>query len=147
TAKQSTTERERPGSGRKGNGARHAAANVNNGVAPKRKSAAPPNWTGRNRSSDWEDVPRPILDEVEQFVDALKAIKQGDFSVRLQWSREGILGHAGELLNDIVALNQHTANELLRVGEIVGQEGRMTERVSVGPASGSWAASMNAVNQ
>ena len=74
-------------------------------------------------------------------------MKQGDFSVRLPYEKGGILSRAGELLNDIIGLNEHMANELLRVGKIVGQEGRMTERASVGPAKGSWAASVNSVNQ
>src|SRR6201999_2941000 len=61
--------------------------------------------------------------------------------------KDGILSRAGELLNDIIGLNEHMSSEFIRVGKIVGQEGRMTERASVGPAKGSWALSMNAVNQ
>jgi HAMP domain-containing protein/signal transduction histidine kinase/CheY-like chemotaxis protein len=80
-------------------------------------------------------------------VEVLKAVKQGDFSVRLPSREGGLLGRAGDLLNDIIGFNEHTADELLRVGRIVGQEGRMTERASVGPARGMWATSMSAVNQ
>src|SRR5476649_2400748 len=39
------------------------------------------------------------------------------------------------------------SGEFLRVGKIVGQEGRMTERASVGPAKGAWASSVHSVNQ
>ncbi len=77
----------------------------------------------------------------------LKAVKQGDFAARIAYRRDGVLAGAGELLNDIIALNEHATEELLRVGRVVGQEGRMTERASVGPARGAWAAGMNAVNQ
>ena len=85
--------------------------------------------------------------EIEQLVEVLKAVKNGDFSVRLPYEKTGVLSRAGELLNDIIGLNEHMAHEFLRVGKIVGQEGRMTERASVGPAKGSWAASVNSVNQ
>ena len=77
----------------------------------------------------------------------LKAVKQGNFAARIAYRRDGVLAGAGELLNDIIALNEHATEELLRVGRVVGQEGRMTERASVGPARGAWAAGMNAVNQ
>jgi HAMP domain-containing protein/signal transduction histidine kinase/ActR/RegA family two-component response regulator len=86
-------------------------------------------------------------DEVERLVEVLKAVKQGDFSVRIDYQKGDSLGSACDLLNDIIALNEHLSTELLRVGKIVGQEGRMTERASVGPAKGAWAASVNSVNQ
>ncbi|MBS1962378.1 MAG: HAMP domain-containing protein [Bdellovibrionales bacterium] len=93
------------------------------------------------------DLSRSNRDEIEQLVEVLKAMKEGDFSVRLPYQKGGVLSRAGELLNDILGLNEHMAQEFLRVGKIVGQEGRMTERASVGPARGSWANSVNAVNQ
>ncbi|HET9599867.1 MAG TPA: HAMP domain-containing protein, partial [Anaeromyxobacteraceae bacterium] len=97
--------------------------------------------------SEFEALSPASQSEIEALVDVLKAVKHGDFSVRLPYQKDGILSRAGDLLNDIIGLNEHTANELLRVGKIVGQEGRMTERASVGPAKGMWASSMNAVNQ
>src|SRR5215208_4614891 len=66
--------------------------------------------------------------ELDQLVDVLKAVKQGDFSVRVAYHKDGLLARVGELLNDIIGLNEHAAEELVRVGKIVGQEGRMTER-------------------
>jgi HAMP domain-containing protein len=85
--------------------------------------------------------------EIERLVEVLKAAKQGDFSARFNYPKDGILGRAGELLNDILGLNEHMTGELVRVGKVVGQEGRMHERASVGPAKGAWAASMGSVNQ
>ncbi len=97
--------------------------------------------------SDWDLLPSSSRDEIEQLVEVLKAIKSGDFSARISYSKGSVLSRAGELLNDIFGLSEHLSNELLRVGRIVGQEGRMTERASVGPAKGAWAASVNSVNQ
>jgi methyl-accepting chemotaxis protein len=113
----------------------------------RRRDAAPEAPPRRPPRTEWDLLTKASQEEIEQLVDVLKAVKQGDFTVRLRHHRDGILSQVGELLNDIVGLNEHVSNELLRVGRIVGQEGRMTERASVGPASGSWGASVNAVNQ
>jgi signal transduction histidine kinase/HAMP domain-containing protein/ActR/RegA family two-component response regulator len=130
---------------------------------PKRASAPPPNAAreGRQRQAgnglgrdaraaplvEWDLLTKASKDEIDQLVDLLKAVKAGDFGVRLPYRKDGILSRAGELLNDILGLNEHLTGELVRVGKIVGQEGRMTERASVGPAKGAWAQSMHSVNQ
>ena len=101
----------------------------------------------RGGYSEWDELTSESRDEIERLVEVLKAMKSGDFTVRLPYARQGILAQAGELLNDILGLNEHMASELVRVGKIVGQEGKMTERASVGPARGEWASSMNSVNQ
>src|SRR5437016_3071275 len=95
----------------------------------------------------WDSLADSSRDEIQQLIEVLTAVKQGDFSVRLPYQKDGILGGAGELINDIIGLNEHMSGEFVRVGKIVGQEGRMTERASVGPAKGNWATSVNSVNQ
>ncbi len=102
---------------------------------------------GPRKSTEWDHLDRASQEEIEQLVEVLRAVKHGDFSVRLSVRGDGILARAGELLNDVIALDELSADELLRVAKIVGQEGRMTERASVGPASGAWAAGVTAVNQ
>src|SRR5690348_5959313 len=52
-------------------------------------------------------------DELEQLIEILSAVKQGDFTVRFPCRNEGILSRAGELLNDIIGLNEHMAYELI----------------------------------
>ncbi len=98
-------------------------------------------------STDWDAIADTSLNEIEQLVEILKLVKQGDFSARFPYQKNGILGEVGELLNDIISLNEHMSSEFFRVGKIVGQEGRMTERASVGPAKGSWATSVSSINQ
>ncbi len=85
--------------------------------------------------------------DLQQFIEVLKAFKQGDFSVRFEYQKHGVLSQAGELLNDVLGLNEHMTKELVRVGKIVGQEGKMYERASVGAARGNWAIGMTSVNQ
>ncbi|GEJ59144.1 HAMP domain-containing protein [Anaeromyxobacter diazotrophicus] len=115
------------------------------GRRPRAKSR--PRVESKPPATEWELLSRASQEELERLIDVLKAVKQGDFTVRLTYQKDGILSRAGELLNDILSLNEHTAGELTRVGKVVGQEGRMTERASVGPAKGAWASGMHAVNQ
>jgi HAMP domain-containing protein/signal transduction histidine kinase/ActR/RegA family two-component response regulator len=96
---------------------------------------------------EWDHLSAVTRAEIEHLVEVLKAIKQGDFSVRFDYGKHGVLGRAGELLNDVIGMNEHTTNELVRVGKIVGQEGKMHERASAGPAKGQWAIGLNSVNQ
>jgi HAMP domain-containing protein/signal transduction histidine kinase/ActR/RegA family two-component response regulator len=96
--------------------------------------------------TEWDRLSADSRNEVEHLVEVLKSLKQGDFSTRFELTG-GILARAGELLNDIIGLNEHTTSELVRVGKVVGQEGKMHERASVGPTKGSWSDSMNSVNQ
>ena len=97
--------------------------------------------------TQWDRLSPSSRTEVEQLVEVLQAVKQGDFTVRFATNKEGILGRVGELLNDVIGMNEHLTGELVRVGKVVGQEGKMHERASVGPAKGAWADGMSSVNQ
>ncbi len=97
--------------------------------------------------TEWDRLSAPTRAEVESLVEVLKAVKQGDFSVRFDYEKSGVLSRAGEILNDIIGFNEHLSGELLRVGKIVGQEGKMHERASVGSTRGAWATGLASVNQ
>jgi HAMP domain-containing protein len=93
------------------------------------------------------DLPASDRDELEQFIEVLKAFKQGDFTARFEYQKGGMMSRAGELLNDVLGMTEHLTGELVRIGRVVGQEGKMHERASVGPARGGWATGMTSVNQ
>ncbi|HEX8794645.1 MAG TPA: HAMP domain-containing protein, partial [Polyangiaceae bacterium] len=81
--------------------------------------------------------------------DALRALRQGDFSVRLPTN-----GGAGDPLFSEVALafntvaeeNDALARELARVTRAIRVEGRLEERASLGPCGGEWCAEVEAIN-
>ena len=53
-----------------------------------------------------------------------------------------------EQRNEIFELYESMTSEFVRVGKIVGEEGKMTERVSMGFINkGSWATSVNSINE
>jgi len=90
----------------------------------------------------------PIYSEsqLQPLLDALQAVKVGDFSVRLPESKNGVLSQIYKAFNEVVNLNQHEAEEIVRVGRLVGREGRMTERAHLKNADGSWAQSIDSIN-
>ncbi|TMK40389.1 MAG: response regulator [Actinobacteria bacterium] len=77
---------------------------------------------------------------------AVRAARAGDFSARLNARRKGVLGEIAADFNELVATNHRMANELVRVGRIIGREGRMTVRASLPGASGEWQTALEAVN-
>ncbi|MEG4056661.1 MULTISPECIES: HAMP domain-containing protein [unclassified Microcoleus] len=82
----------------------------------------------------------------KQLLRTLVAVKKGDFSVRMPIDQTGLAGKIADELNDIIDLNERMAAELERIGTVVGKEGKIAQRATIGSAEGSWAASVNSVN-
>ncbi|HET9444317.1 MAG TPA: HAMP domain-containing protein, partial [Acidimicrobiales bacterium] len=77
---------------------------------------------------------------------ALRAAKDGDFTVRLPQRRNTLMGQIGAAYNELVDLNAAATKELGRVARLVGREGRMNERFSL-EARGAWADTSSSVNR
>src|SRR6266480_4782430 len=77
---------------------------------------------------------------------ALRAFKRGDFSARLPEDWTGLAGKVADRFNDVIALNQRMSRELERIGRVVGKQGRITQRASLGDVSECWADSIGSVN-
>ena len=77
---------------------------------------------------------------------ALIALKKGDFSVRLPLDWTGIGGKVADTFNEVTELNERMAKELERLSRVVGKEGKISQRASLGDVSGSWEASIASVN-
>ncbi|MFY9785837.1 MAG: HAMP domain-containing protein, partial [Pseudolabrys sp.] len=73
-------------------------------------------------------------------------MRSGDFSVRMGVEHEGLLGKIADTFNDIVASNERMAQQLERVGQVVGREGKTRHRVKFGLASGAWGEMEGSVN-
>src|SRR5260370_1372517 len=80
------------------------------------------------------------------LLSALTRLKKGDFTVRLSPRLRGTDERIAEAFNDVVELNQQMSLELARLSQLVGKEGRIAERASLGDVQGSWAASVRSVN-
>jgi hypothetical protein len=76
--------------------------------------------------------------DLRQFLSTLQAVRDGDFSARLPGDWTGLGGKIADTFNEIVAANRRLAQELERVGKVVGKEGKTTQRVKLGPSGGAW---------
>src|SRR6185295_17272589 len=77
---------------------------------------------------------------------ALTSLKKGDFSVRLPILKEGLDGKIAETFNDVVEINSKITREFERVSRVVGKEGKIAERASIGHVEGAWAEKIMSVN-
>ncbi len=68
----------------------------------------------------------------------LQSMRDGDFSVRLPGDWTGLEGKIADTFNEIVAANQKMAQELRRVGQVVGKEGKTRERMRFDQSKGAW---------
>jgi HAMP domain-containing protein/CheY-like chemotaxis protein/signal transduction histidine kinase len=85
-------------------------------------------------------------DSLQDLLHALQAMRAGDFSVRMTGDHLGIEGKIADTFNEIVAANQRMAQQLERVGQVVGREGKTRQRVKFDLSSGSWADMEGSVN-
>ena len=75
---------------------------------------------------------------LRELLHALQAVRVGDFSVRMAGDGVGLNGKISDAFNEIVAANQRMAQELERVGQAVGREGKIRHRVTLGLPRGAW---------
>ena len=89
---------------------------------------------------------RQEVGDTKVLLNALTALKYGDFSVRLPLDWVGIAGKTADTFNEVVTLNQRMARELVRLRQSVGREGRINQRASLGEVEGAWAESVELIN-
>src|SRR4051794_5403839 len=113
-------------------------------TAARRATAQPP----RRRAADMNgDVESQVdVGHLENLLDALAQATDGDFKVRLSTRRKGIVGELHAAFNDLAERNTMMNRELQRIGRVIGREGRMTERASLGPVGGAWEESIESIN-
>ncbi|HMC90457.1 MAG TPA: HAMP domain-containing protein, partial [Gemmataceae bacterium] len=81
-----------------------------------------------------------------QLLGVLKALKRGDFAVRLPLAQSGIAGQIAEAFNDVAEVIKESTDNFYRISTAVGKEGKIHERMPLGNAAGSWARWIDAVN-
>ncbi|HZS35242.1 MAG TPA: HAMP domain-containing protein, partial [Polyangia bacterium] len=82
-----------------------------------------------------------------ELLEALRAAQRGEFSTRLVMENgDQLLNDISAAFNGVIALNESLSKEIVRVERVVGREGRMTERASLGDVRGGWATCIDSVN-
>ncbi|WP_010583405.1 HAMP domain-containing protein [Schlesneria paludicola] len=84
--------------------------------------------------------------EMTALLNALVALKRGNTGVRLPFEWTGIAGKVADAFNDVVELNERMSNDLARMSQVVGKEGKLSQRLSLGDVSGFWRESVQSVN-
>ncbi|MGQ0594060.1 MAG: HAMP domain-containing protein, partial [Gammaproteobacteria bacterium] len=77
---------------------------------------------------------------------ALSSLKRGNTGVRLPLEWTGLAGKVAETFNDVMDLNARMADELSRLSRVVGKEGKLRERASLGDVTGLWRDSIECIN-
>src|ERR1700730_8924385 len=93
-------------------------------------------------------VERSILptDELTVILGALNALRRGDTEVRLPVEWTGISGRVADVFNEVVERNERMAHELSRLSRVVGKEGKLGRRGTLGEVTGFWRDSIDCVN-
>ena len=101
--------------------------------------------TPRTRRANGSRVDGDQLDS-KQLLTALVALRRGDFSAHLPDHWTGVAGKIADTFNDVIRVNQRLTTELARISRVVGKEGRIRQRASLGQVSGAWAEALGSVN-
>ncbi|MDB6069942.1 MAG: barA 4 [Verrucomicrobiales bacterium] len=81
-----------------------------------------------------------------QLLAAMTAFRDGDFSVRLPSDWTGTEGRIAEAFNQSMVLEDRITREAKRLGDVVGKQGRLKQRMALPGATGQWAVKIEAIN-
>src|SRR3954463_14034717 len=111
-------------------------------VPPEKKSRKK-----RRNGDDGNGHHEPADERLRELLGALEAAQNGDFAVRLPFSRgTGVMSDIARAFNSVVSRNEALSTEIVRLERVVGREGRMTGRPAVGGVRGGWGTSFNSIN-
>ncbi|HVD99901.1 MAG TPA: HAMP domain-containing protein [Cytophagaceae bacterium] len=82
----------------------------------------------------------------KELVKVLTEVKNGNFAVRMPIDKVGIDGKICDTLNEIIDLNQKMMLEFTKAGKIIGEQGKLTERISLPKGKGSWQSGVESLN-
>src|ERR1700686_2924533 len=108
-----------------------------NEIAPNNSESVPPSTAKNNNGK----APGKSKDsdgslDLTVILTSLQSMRDGDFAVRLPGTWVGLAGKVADTFNEIVAANQHMAQELKRVGQVVGKQGKTRERTRINESRG-----------
>lgn len=81
------------------------------------------------------------------LLDVIARVKEGDFSARMPLNWTGVPGKVADGLNDIIIANQSLERELARVSDLVGTQGRLSQRAMIVGQTQCWSNCLGSVNK
>ncbi|MEO5601229.1 MAG: HAMP domain-containing protein [Cyclobacteriaceae bacterium] len=86
-----------------------------------------------------------IMDNRE-LLRILTEVKNGNFTARMPFDQVGLSGKVCDTLNEIISLNERMMLEFTKAGQIIGKQGRLTQRIEIPNAKGSWSNGVESLN-
>ena len=91
------------------------------------------------------EITTDIFDS-RDLLKVLTDVKNGNFSVRMPVDQLGIRGKICDTLNEIISLNEELTLEFIKAGNTIGKQGKLTQRIDVRNAKGSWGTGVDSLN-
>jgi signal transduction histidine kinase/CheY-like chemotaxis protein len=88
-----------------------------------------------------------VMRDRGELLKALRAFRQGDFTVRMPRNLPGVEGEIAQVFNDLVELEQAKAAQIARIADQFGKEGQIGERMDVPGAVGGWTGVIESMNK
>src|SRR5712672_889736 len=100
-----------------------------------------------NGKSTLQEDPREarVLDSKE-LLRILTEVKNGNFSVRMPIDEVGISGKICDTLNEIIDMNEKMMTVITKAGNTIGKQGKLTQRIELTNARGSWSTGIDSLN-
>ena len=125
-----------------------------NGKSPKdghsahpRRKAVSISESLKRAAAAADESSRPMASKRRTLLEALRTAGRGDFAVRLpEDTGNPLADKVAQAFNLLMEMNEDMTNEVVRIGRVVGREGRMTERAFVPNARGGSARKIEAIN-
>jgi len=89
-------------------------------------------------------LPAEVLDK--ELLNVLIEVRNGNFSVRMPIDQVGINGKICDVLNEIISMNEKMTHEFTRATNTIGKQGKLTHRIEVPFAKGSWSTGVDSLN-
>jgi CheY-like chemotaxis protein/HAMP domain-containing protein len=91
-------------------------------------------------------VPQDDELDTNVLLNVLAEVKRGDFTARMPLEWTGVAGKVADGFNDVIIANQALGVELARISQVVGDQGRLSQRAVLGGTAQSWSGSLESVN-
>jgi signal transduction histidine kinase/CheY-like chemotaxis protein/HAMP domain-containing protein len=83
--------------------------------------------------------------DAKVLLGVLAQLREGDFTARMPLEWTGVAGKIADGLNDVIFANQALEAELARVSQVVGKQGKLSQRIALG-GTHAWSESVESVN-
>ncbi len=105
-----------------------------------------PNGNGNGSRTRLSTPPDSSLMDDKELLRILIQVRNGNFAVRMPIDEVGVKGKICDTLNEIISLNEEMMRQFTKAGNTIGKQGKLTQRIEVPSAKGSWATGVDSLN-